>query len=280
MFSRTTNKRPVLGIYLAYYESYGVAGVDKFKRFLDGLDAQAELIVACNGPIFDILRDYPARVIRGNNVLREFSGWESGLNYARSSFIDLDKYLLIFANDTFCHHNNFGKISQYAFARSFKQLMKLPSVSGLAGEVWKFGDVYGVDGYTADRWVSTYLFAISGEDMEKMESIYPHPPIERFYIANADQLSFSKCLTSNLINHLNSWLTGGGNSSWKNHAGVETSGLDRLRGKASSIICEMYLSAKVLAIGGVLIDVFENRWIRQLRRIETILSRIRKKVLK
>lgn len=274
------SKRPVLGVYLAYYEDYGVAGVNKFKRFLRKLDANAELIVACNGSVFDLLHDYPAHVIRGNNVLREFSGWESGLDYARSIGVDLDKHLLIFANDTFCYHNSFGPISRFAFARAFKQLMNSPQVAGLAGEVWTFGGVYEVDGFTADRWVATYLFAISGETVKKIGSICPDPPIERFHALDSDQLQFSGILSPNLASHLIRWLSGGTSASWKNHAKADISGLERLRGKANAIICEKYLSAKVIFIGGLLIDVFESRWIRQFRRFENIYARIEKKLLR
>jgi hypothetical protein len=270
--------RPVLGVYLAYYEKYAEAGAGMFKQFLMRLDRNAELIVVCNGDVFCQLRDFPAHVINGNNVLREFSGWESGLDFARAIGLDLDSHLLVFANDTFCHHNNFGPISQFAFRNAFRRLINRPESDGLVGEKWQFNGEYEVDGVKADRWVATYLFALSGSTLKKIGSMSPQLPMKRFYAGNSEQIQFSALLSQNLADHILAWLAGGSSASWKNHANANVSSIEYVKGKINSIICEKALSAKVASAGDELIDVFESRWLQEFRRVETLFNRIAKTV--
>jgi hypothetical protein len=266
-------KRPVVGIYLAYYEAYGIEGINRFRSFLYSVDPEAALIVVCNGGIFNTLRELPINVVEGDNELREFSGWASGLSYAMSIGVNLEECLAIFANDTFCHHNNFGLLSRWAFARVFRQMRGNVVRQGMAGEVWQFGEKYRIDGLSADRWVATYLFALSGGMVAKVRSMRPKSAIEDFYIPDPTKLVFSGLLSKNLAERLSSWLFGQGGAQWKNHAHANLSEKKSAQGKANSIICEKYMSAKVKALGGEIIDVFASPAVRELRRLETLYTR-------
>ncbi len=249
---------------------YSINGFNRFKNFLQSIDSAAEFIVVCNGKVFDLMNYRYKNVIQGSNEAREFSGWECGLKHAEASGMDLSKYIVIFANDTFCHHNNFGIFSRYAFRKSFGKMTVDSKCHAISGEVWPFNSVFEVDGVESDCWVATYLFALPGATLMKIGGMHPTLPFDRFYSNDENKLTYSELLSSNLANHLDRWFSDRSSASWKNKANLDTSSTENFKGKANSIICEKYISAKVKSVGGVIIDVFNNKWIRLLRRFETL----------
>lgn len=267
-------RRPVLGVFLAFYDFYAVNGFIRFKSFIESIDSNAEYIIVCNGEVFNIMSEKYKNTIRGSNEVREFSGWEVGLNHAKENGVALHKYIVIFANDTFCYHNNFGIISRYAFKRTFKRMTTLTKFDAIAGEVWPFNDVYEVDGLKSDCWVATYLFAIPGETIEKIGVMHPSLPFDRFYSRKFERLTYSNLLSDNLIQHLIRWFKADSAASWQNKAKIDTSLEENFLGKSNSIICEKHLSAKIKSINGTVINAFDNKWLRIMRRSETLYRNI------
>jgi hypothetical protein len=266
---------PPIGIFLSYYEKYAISSLERFYKFLTALHPEAIVLVVCNGPSAINFRRERVIFVTGRNELREFSGWDAGIDYARSRGLLLDSRPIIFANDTFCQHNKFGPITRHAFMKAFRQVIRPTSGLRIAGEAWSIGAPFRVDRFIASQWIATYLFAISGDLMRQIGALSPPPPMSRFYAAGEDVFDFSDQLSTNLAMHIKSWLRGDSGATWKNHAGADSQELASLRGKANSIISEKYVSALVVSMGGQIDDVFERPLVRRLRRLETLWSRLR-----
>ena len=263
------------GILLAYYPPYFNEAVRQFNRLLETLPGRYSIVVVNNGPA----PGQPGRdhvvVISGDNSTREFSGWDAGVEHCRRNGLLEDSDLVVFANDTSCHHNKFGPFTQSAFRRALRRLLEAPHEPVAAGEIHALGKPFVIDGLTSDRWIATYLFGLSRAAMLRLGCLTPPRPLRDFYCEpEPGRLKFASDVVSpNLARHIEDWLLGSGNTRWPGNAAIGARTLAQLRGKADSVLCEKHLSARLLANGGSLVDVFGSPVLRHLRRIEAIAKR-------
>jgi hypothetical protein len=199
--------RRFLGIYLAYYPRY-VDDCSKFHAFLRSMDSNAHFVVVCNSEVQNLFHDKYPIVVRGDNSYREFSGWDVGIRAAHEALGDLDKFTVVFANDTFRAHNNFGWISRFAFRRAFLDAHEEKSPPAISGEVWHFDGHYEIDSLRANKWVATYLFSISGSLLSKIHELAPAGHASRFYAAHEFPLHFATTISENLALHINRGFAG------------------------------------------------------------------------
>lgn len=258
------------GILLTYYERYVDYAILQFDAFLHTLPGTCSMIVVHNGPT-PIKNNRPGlKIFTGDNSVREFSGWEVGLAHCRHSGLLEKSDLVVFANDTFCHHNKFGSVTRFAFRQALCQLLRLPSAPVVAGVIHSFGKSFCIDGLELDRWVATYLFGLSRGMLHQLHRLMPLTQMADFYCHDVDTLNFSDRVSPNLASHVKHWLQGSGRTRMKGTDAIGTLTLAQLQGKSNSILCEKYLSAYALAQGGTLLDVFESASLRQLRRVEAL----------
>lgn len=267
-----------MGILLLYYQPFSAEATRRFADLLRSVDKDSVLVIVENQKIersdTTMLNTH---VIAGNNTLHEFSGWQVGLDYCKRHDLIPHSGILVFANDTFCHHNKFGPISEWAFVHSFKLLLKDSRKLSLTGEVHPCGSVFSIDGQNFSQWVSTYLFAMTVSLSEKVQPLTTPLNLEQFF---THQVSLDGFLTGplndNLKRHLVNYLFGvRGSAKWYAAAPLSVDNMPRFVSKAKSILCEMHLSATTLSFGGELASVFKSRFIRQARRLERLLPRYR-----
>lgn len=264
----------ITGILLQYYEPYLEQAVAQFDALLRTLPGRHSVVVVRNGPARRTPSIPGIEVIAGDNSLHEFSGWEAGLAHCRANGLVDRSDLLVFANDTFCYHNKFGPLTRFAFRRGLRGLLQAPSAPALAGEVHRLGKPYLIDGLECDRWVATYLFGMSRGLLQHMRRLTPSTPMADFYRDDAGKIGFSDRISPNLAEHVEQWLTGSGRTRWQGTATGEPRTLGKLQGKANSVLCEKYLTARALDHGAVLSDVFASTGLRQLRRIEALPTKL------
>jgi hypothetical protein len=260
----------VLGVLLLFYEPYAPLAMSRFSGFLKSLQPDARLIIVRNGtwPI----QDAPAGSLQvvGNNAQREFSGWDAGIEFARANDLIPDRGVIVLANDTFCIHNRFGRVSHRAFMKAFSNLVDDAATPALAGEAYALREPYRIDELSAERWVSTHLFAMTVALLNRLGQLSPLASMERCYARSDGRLDFSPLLSANLATHINDWLLGMGRRRWEGVPAGESRSLDQLRGKADSIIAEKLLAARAAAVGARVVDCFESRALRTLRRMEFV----------
>jgi hypothetical protein len=118
------NAPPVIGLLLIYYEHYAVKSIKRFISVLNSVSKDNVLIVIQNNR-FDLPQiSHPNfHVIAGDNSLREFSGWQAGIQFCNEHKLMPQDGILIVANDTFCHHNKFGPFTRLVFMHNFRRLL-------------------------------------------------------------------------------------------------------------------------------------------------------------
>ena len=264
----------VVGVLLVFYPEYIDSATRQLNNFLKSISSNVDLILVNNGAAIVSKKDDVLAVIHGNNYLREFSAWNVGLEYCQENGLLENCDLLVFANDTFCHHNKFGLFTRFAFKNKFKRIMNESDKAAMAGEKFSLGLPYTLNGLISNSWISTYLFSFNRPALLKIKSLTPSIPIENFYTTGENGIQFSELVGENLQKQITKWLTGSSATAWRGIKKTGQSGLIELQGKANSIICEKHLSAFASANDIILIDVFDKKFITKLRKIEAFLLKI------
>jgi len=258
-----------------YYADYVHGSTSRFASLLNAVSKENALVVIENSNLGTYSVPHSNfHIIRGDNALWEFSGWERGLQYSRESGLFPDDGIVILANDTFCHHNKFGPITRSAFIRSFRKLLEDPAKVSIAGEIHG-GSLRGsIIDKPFSSWISTYLFAMTTSLLEAMESIIPDSDMDVFFTGKADSNEFLRGpISASLARHVQGWLFGRNeNNRWYKSEPLNEANMHRFVGKAKSILCECYLSAHAASVGANFISVFGSPMLRQIRRIERLLA--------
>ena len=268
----------LVGILLLYYPSYATEAICRFVAILNATRADNVLVIVKNQnfvlPV-PVARTGAVHLIEGDNALREFSGWQVGLDFCRKHEILRKDSILVFANDTFCHHNKFGPVTQLSFVWSFKRLLGKPDQLAMSGEMFGSTAAFSMGGLTYSHWVSSYLFAITAPLVDRLGQLTPPFDLDSCFTQQAEPARFmTGPVSANLARHIAAWLFGQGTRTrWKESQPLSAQNQLQFIGKAKSILCEMYLSAHVESVGGKLVSVFQSGFLRQLRRVERLLPR-------
>lgn len=266
----------VVGILLVYYEKYAPTAICEFSKLIRSIDRNSKILIVVNGN--EIVQNASNDVIyvAGNNSLREFSGWDRGITVARELDILDRSELTILANDTFCHHNKFGPITKNRFRSAFRNAVPARGQLSLIGERFSLGAIAEINGLRFDSWISTYLFGLSTPLLLKLHQVSPPFSINKLVHKPAERgVAMTENVSPNLARRIENWMgvSDGISSRWYGVQNGNPMSEDQYLGKVRSILCEKYLSAACIANGGQLMDVFPQSTIRQLRRIDKLLSR-------
>ena len=269
--------KQLIGILLLYYEEYAAESIERFLSFISKVNATTTLIIVQN-KVFELpeINHPDLHLIAGDNATREFSGWQTALDYCQAKDIERAQGVFIFANDTFCHHNKFGLLTQFLFARSFRAIFKRPALLKLAGEVHTNKAEYAILDKHFSGWVSTYLFCMTFALTKKTGGVLPKNfPLESFFSGKATIEEFLVGgLSDNLKQHTKKWIFGlTSGAKWYGAAVLNEHNLVAFTGKTKSIICEKYLTANALSVGGTILNSFSSRFLNQVRRIERLFAK-------
>ena len=273
----TRRKASVVGILLVYYPEYFDGSVTRFWRLLRKIHNDAALVVVCNGSFApQTPPTTSAIVLRGDNALREFSGWKVGINHCRNSAAIEADALFVLANDTFCHHNKFGPVTELAFVSAFRHMLAHPNQLAIGGELHGGTTEMRILDKPFRTWVSTYLVAITSPLLSAIDDLAVPCDMNLFFErGNAPQPFLTGPLNSALRTHVENWLfNSAGKSKWYGAGPLTAASRSHFMGKATSILLEMNLAASCAQKGGVFVSVFGNPFIRQIRRLERLLGMI------
>lgn len=275
-------RKKVVGLLVVYYEGYFANAVARFESLLSRLSDDYLLIIISNNTSLDSSGCPNHRLhLEGDNALREFSAWDKGLTYCRNHRLLADDGLLILANDTFCHHSPFGPITRRAFTSAFRGLLRKPNEPIMAGEVHSFGHDFQILGKSSSSWVSTYLFGMTAELLRRLERVTPDTDLDSFFTGQSEEDFISGPISKNLAQHIQRWLfSPEQKNSWYKAGHLDQSNRSSYIGKAKSILCEKFLSAKVLSVGGHICSIFSNPIVRKARKLKKFLPEFMKKIIR
>jgi len=258
----------IYGILLVFNDDYRVSAIDAFQQFMDKFGSGCKIIIINNN-----LDNVSNGEVPGDNTNWEFSGWDKGISLLQIK----DDDVVVFANDTFQYHRSWGLFDQLRFERSIKKLL-IDKEQGICGEVHKFSDYYEVLGRTSDRWVCTYLFALTGGVINKIEKISLNESVLSEAIINIvnDKIIWGGGVSMNMQSRIQKWLyPARGVLGWRKESA--SNDLIKLR-KAKTILNEKWISAYCLSNDFKIIDAGPNAVIKKYRNMKYRLSEVVNKI--
>jgi hypothetical protein len=245
-----------LFVVFVAYRSVGLPQVQRYLRMLQQRYQPQALVVVDNADQAPVgqLGDVP--VIAGDNRLREFSGWDSGVAWLqRTAGLDEGDWIL-FANDTVCRQAHLRWLTLGRARQVIRRLVDGNATSGpsTAGPVvpCPMGEVRGF-GTPFNEFVATFFFAlpyraylrIGGLGValpwhEWLGAAWPEP-----LFCMPDEAAYNRCC--------NQWLgcdQPSGVGGWPGSAARPFSAENYafLRGKAQCILLEGRMAAELAAL--------------------------------
>lgn len=263
----------IYGILLVYYEDRRRQALEKFFDIVGRLGDDFKVVVVNNAKLGIWVTDCKKFVeIGGDNRVREFSGWDRGIQYIKTNFVIQEDDIFIIANDTFCFHRNWHALKRNWFIDSVAKL-RAQRCTGICGEVSTFGKSFELVGLRADNWVSTYLFGLTGSYVINSDfrlSLTENELSLMVQDIKNGQIIWRETVDANLQIHLQEWLfPPEGVAGW--YSARVTNDEIKLQ-KLRAIINEKYLSAKCCNMGGCIIDVERPLWFKLLDNVRLFLK--------
>lgn len=245
-------------ILLVYYEKYLENSILEISKIAASMHGDCKVIVVLNNDNIVVKDEIDNFIfIKGDNSNYEFSGWDVGINFAKSEFgNNIKNYVL--ANDTFCHHRRWNIFTRYNFIYNFNYFSK-NNLFGIIGDKNSLGVEYKLLNIINAGWVSTYLFLLSGDIVNNSD--FKINIIDQYWnkfidSVDDDEIVFKKDVDINLSEHINLWLYPKKNDSgWYNASKVN---IEKRKKKIECIMNEKLLSSNIIGMGGNVYNLNEK----------------------
>jgi hypothetical protein len=242
----------VYGILVVYYDEYFDKSVSQFRKILERVSEDNELIIITNqGEGGNALSP---NILLGTNSAWEFSAWDEAVEYVKSKYVLKPKDVFILANDTFCHHRIFNSLTSFLFVSEFKNLFQRNE--RIVGELCTINEKFNIDNHVCSGWLSTYLFGCSFNVLEKLLPLNSATN-DSFTIIQSECRIEIPTFSLNIIKHLENWVfpqTAG--TGW--YKSKEEVGELILKMKIRAIFNEKMLSKNASANNVEIVDVYRG----------------------
>ncbi len=191
-----------------------------------------------------------ADTIAGENSSREFSGLDKGIEHVRRKYRPAASSAFVLVNDTF--HRSYGTDYLERFRRR-KVLAALHSNQAV-GYVDCYPSDIEVLGLPVRCWIRTSLVLLPSAVLDVLGALAIPIGNERIFGGGVDRFFREDApLSENYRRYLRAWLFGEEgrdfNERWHSRAPLTEANLADFVGKARSILCEHYLSARMRSRG-------------------------------
>lgn len=195
--------------------------------------------------------------LKGSNVAGEFSAWDEGYFFLKQKGLMSDNDVIVFMNDTFCHHRFFTLYDRILYRRAIKNCTH----DGVYGELNSTGADFSVNDLPLNAWISSYTFLSRIENIDKLLPFNSASTISDGHFAQiesnlAQQKVNVPLFSKNLNQHLSDWLFPVNGSGWYK-AGKISNAI--LLFKLKAIINEKLLTHKVLKNKLSVNDIYQGK---------------------
>lgn len=271
------------------FVAYGSAASSNAHRYLSQLARRLQpsaLVVVDNAGAAAAWQLAGVTAIDGDNLLREFSGWDSGVAWLRQHHGLCNSDWLLCINDTVCRQSHLRWLTLGRGVRLVKLVMRsqpigVPQVVGPL--VWSAMGEPGPTGNAARRHLATYFFLMPHALYTDIGGLGVSQPWH-VLLGNAwPQPLFQLPEDPNRNRLYNTWLgvdQAGGRGQWPGSQArpFSAENYEFLRAKAQCILLEQRLSAAIAARSAVAnwaLDLYPQAlWSRLVSRVLQRLERL------
>ena len=193
--------------------------------------------------------DTPLKTIKGDNSLFDFSGYQKGLDYIVENYALNDNDLVLLVNDSFSQ--NFGNLQYNLLQPSAFEFSPTTAI----GFLDDFPNPSSIDRISYKYWIRANFICLSYRILKYLNCRVVHDlDPKKIFSQNPEEFWNNKTsvLAPNFKDYISTWLFGVGHHSkpeyqltWYKSEPFKSSKKDFFMKKASSIICEHYLSARL-----------------------------------
>lgn len=195
--------------------------------------------------------------LKGSNTAGEFSAWDEGYALLTDNGIMDSNDIVLFMNDTFCHHRFFTFYDRVLYRKAVKHCTS----KGIYGELNSTGTTFAINQLPLTAWISSYVFLSRKENIDKLLPLNGVSAISTEALAQIESgLAQRKVevplFSENLNQHLSQWLFPVNGKGWYN-AGKTSPAI--LLFKLKAIINEKLLTHKALKNHFDVNDIYEGK---------------------
>jgi len=238
-------------VYLRFGESRGTAPFEKLRKLARRWFPLAvqRIVIVDNAITFDLEREVRRNVdlISGDNVEREFTGYEKGLQFLQRRYGMRASSPVIVANDTFLSSYGGGKfLKDFTLANVHVGL----ALGALVGHVDAYPEPVGWDGKKFQKWVRTSLMVTRWETLQALLPLSLPYEDKELFAAKDGFFAKNAPPDETYREYLETWLFRDPKEgstfreSWHSKEKLDKRSRDRLRAKARCIFCEHQLSLR------------------------------------
>ena len=196
----------------------------------------------------------------------EFGGYQTGLDIIKKDFKQGDSLYIL--NDTVAIHSFFPRWNFKNFVRKTNLYAPL-SLPTIVGEIGRHdgGSNLQVLGLDVNYWVRSCVFSLNFAGLQWLDwSLNDRIFNSSIHQKDSRSLDMIEVANDNLQLRINNWLLGvEPRKRWKSSSGTLDDGnLDFFKCKASSILKEKWLSARISSAGGGLVSMLPDGIIKNI----------------
>jgi hypothetical protein len=239
-------------VFLEYTPAHRESGRRVLERVLERVFSRHLVRQVIVDNAYERDEDVPpaegADTIAGDNSSREFSGFDVGIAHLQRKYHPLPRSVFLLVNDTF--HRSYGQ--EYLDAFRPKSVRASLRRNQAVGYVDCFPDEIQVLGLPIRCWIRTSLVLLTARTVDALGKLALPAENERIF-GDVDQFFREDApLSENYKRYLRAWLFGEEgqdfNERWHSMERLTAENLADFKGKARSILCEHYLSARLAAL--------------------------------
>ena len=219
----------------------------KYNRSLPVLQAYLEKLKFCNKTLIVIDNSNEEKEIEkisknyyrlgGDNSIREFSGWQKGLDFLNSSNFNYD--IILFVNDSFlCYDGSFLKKA------NILTVIKALINNSVIGQIDYHNEKVELLGYDTTEWIRTNCFFVPKKIIKDINNVYTvdNEKLNEFIDEDYCGRYFKEDapLSNNLKEIIVKWLT----QEWHSKFKIEDN-WQLFRNKTGAMFNESLLSARI-----------------------------------
>jgi hypothetical protein len=195
--------------------------------------------------------------LRGSNTAGEFSAWDEGYALLVQKDTMSKDDIVIFLNDTFCHHRFFTFYDRMLYRKAVASCTS----NGIYGELNSTGTTFTINELPVSAWISSYVFLSRKENIDKLL------PLNNALIMSGNALAQIEYglehrkvdvpfFSQNLNQHLSYWLFPVNGNGWYNAGKISPA---ILLFKLKAIINEKLLTHKSLKNALDVNDIYQGK---------------------